>query len=125
MPLIRGAQVTIRLAIILPTYNGANYLAEQLNSLAAQTSKNFVIVIRDDGSTDNTLDVIQSFQIKFPQLIHFVTSAENNLGASGSFSYLMRYVLEHKHELNLDSAYIMFCDQDDIWHEEKWPEKFP
>lgn len=114
-----GYQVTVRLAIILPTYNGASYLAEQLNSLVAQTSKNFVIVIRDDGSTDNTLDVIQSFQIKYPQLIHCVKSAENNLGARGSFSYLMHYVLQHKQELNLDSAYVMFCDQDDIWHEEK------
>ncbi len=108
-----------RVAILLPTFNGEKYLEEQLDSLLAQSYKNLVVVLRDDGSRDGTLDIIHSHLDRFPDTFHWIENKGRNLGASGSFSFLMRYVLEHKKELGLEKAYMMFCDQDDIWVENK------
>ena len=50
-----------RLAILLSTWNGGKFLAEQLDSLFAQSYTNFVVVVRDDGSSDNTLAILQDY----------------------------------------------------------------
>ena len=106
-------------AVLLSTYNGEKYLAEQLDSLLKQSYKNLTVVIRDDGSRDGTLDVIHSYLERFPDTFHWIESDGQNLGAGGSFSFLMQYVLEHKIELGLEKAYMMFCDQDDVWIDNK------
>jgi glycosyltransferase involved in cell wall biosynthesis len=111
--------VSYRIAIVLPTFNGEKFLAEQLESLLNQSYKNLIIVIRDDGSTDNTMGIIRQYQNQFPEQIHVVDSQDKNLGACGSFAFLMQYVLDHKQALELDGAYMMFCDQDDIWNKDK------
>ena len=108
-----------RVAILLPTFNGEKYLEEQLDSLLAQSYKNLVVVLRDDGSRDGTLDIIHSHLDRFPDTFHWIENKGRNLGASGSFSFLMQYALEHKKELGLEKVYMMFCDQDDIWAENK------
>ena len=104
-----------RVAILLPTFNGEKYLAEQLDSLIGQSYENLIIVIRDDGSSDGTLEVIHSYQARFPDRFHKIENDGRNLGASHSFSFLMNYAGTHKEELGLKKAYLMFCDQDDIW----------
>lgn len=104
-----------RVAILLPTYNGEKYLAEQLDSLIAQSYENLIIVIRDDGSSDGTLHTTHAYFEKFPDTFHLIENDGQNLGANGSFSFLTHYVLNHKKELGLEKAYMMFCDQDDIW----------
>lgn len=108
-----------RIAILLPTFNGAKYLAEQLDSLTAQTYENLVLVLRDDGSEDDTLEIVRSHRAISPQKIHVIEDSGSHLGACQSFAYLMQYVLEHKRELGLNKAYMMFCDQDDIWARDK------
>ena len=108
-----------RVAILLPTFNGEKYLSEQLDSLIGQTYENTIIVVRDDGSGDGTWEVTRSYQSKFPQKFLILENDGRNLGASGSFSFLISYVLEHKNELGLTRAYMMFCDQDDIWIRDK------
>ncbi|MEJ2247187.1 MAG: glycosyltransferase family 2 protein [Acidobacteriota bacterium] len=108
-----------RVAILLPTFNGEKYLAEQLDSLIGQSYENRIIVTRDDGSTDSTIEVISSYQAKFPDTFHSIENKGSNLGASSSFAFLMKYVLAHKKDLGLEKAYMMFCDQDDIWAEKK------
>ncbi|MBL4820059.1 MAG: glycosyltransferase family 2 protein [Gammaproteobacteria bacterium] len=108
-----------RIALLLPTYNGEKFLAEQLDSLVSQSYGNFIVVIRDDGSTDGTRKVIQRCRDDYPGLIYIVENDGRNLGASGSFSMLMQYVLDHKQELGLAQAYMMFCDQDDVWFQNK------
>lgn len=115
-----------KLAILLSTYNGSKFLEEQLDSLLGQTNTNFIIVVRDDGSADNSLEILKGFAIGHPDRFHLVDNAAtepsnsgNNLGACGSFSLLMDYVLQHKTELGLEQAYMMFCDQDDVWVEDK------
>ncbi|MCG8414863.1 MAG: glycosyltransferase family 2 protein [Pseudomonadales bacterium] len=110
------------LAVLLPTYNGEKYLPEQLESLLAQSYSNFQIVVRDDGSNDNSAELLKQYAAEYPNRIHLVQSPDNsttNLGASGSFSFLMDYVLENKALLGLGKTYMMFCDQDDVWYPDK------
>ena len=53
-----------KVAILLATYNGSKYIREFLDSLAAQTYTDFELIIRDDGSTDETLEIIHSYSHK-------------------------------------------------------------
>ncbi|MBQ3450586.1 MAG: glycosyltransferase [Synergistaceae bacterium] len=58
--------------ILLAAYNGEKFIAEQLDSLIAQTFKDFRIIIRDDGSNDNTPAIIQDYAEKYPGIIEVV-----------------------------------------------------
>lgn len=108
-----------KIAVLLSTYNGEKFLAEQLDSLVAQSYSNFLLVVRDDGSSDETLSLLQSYAEKHPSLIHLLAQDNDNKGASGGFAFLIDYILQRKSELGLQSAYMMFCDQDDIWFADK------
>jgi len=108
-----------KVAVLLPTYNGARFLRQQLDSLLAQSMQDFVIITRDDGSTDETGSVVQSYLEKAPQQFHLVEDSRGNLGASGNFSLLMQYVLEHGKSMGLHDALLMLCDQDDVWEPDK------
>jgi glycosyltransferase involved in cell wall biosynthesis len=88
---------TIRASIIIPTYNGANKIGLLLESLANQTIKEFEVVIVVDGSTDSTLEVINSFKEKFEKL--YVVWQENggraqarNTGAQKAQSSLLIFI---------------------------------
>jgi len=108
-----------RLAILLSTYNGGEFLGEQLDSILNQSVKDIVIVVRDDGSSDETTAVLARYEKNYSEKFCLLPSDDQNLGAKGSFACLMRYVLENKHALGLDRAYMMFADQDDIWIPQK------
>lgn len=92
---------------MLSTYNGSKYLKEQLDSLQNQTYKNFEIIARDDGSSDNTLEILKAYDVK-------LMDAGKNLGAKGSFTELLSYATA-----NSEAEYFMFCDQDDVWKSDK------
>ena len=113
-------------AVLLSTYNGEKYLSEQLDSLLQQSWRNFSIVVRDDGSEDGTLAILQHYLSRHANKLHQVPAAAesttagcNNLGASAAFGMLMQYVLANKSRLGLSSAYMMLCDQDDVWIADK------
>ena len=108
-----------KIAVLLPTYNGARFLSQQLESLLAQSMQDFVIVTRDDGSTDESRSIVQSYLKKIPEKIYRIEDSSGNLGASGNFSLLMKYVLDHGQALGLQDAYLMLCDQDDVWEPDK------
>ena len=91
-------------AVLLSTYNGEQYLSEQLDSLVAQTHKTLAIHIRDDGSTDGTLDIIRDYQARFPDIFTLYLGA--NIGSSASFCWLLE---------NIQADVYFFCDQDDVW----------
>ena len=57
--------------ILLSTYNGGQYLREQLDSLLAQTCQEWELYIRDDGSSDITLSLIEEYCKEYPEKIHF------------------------------------------------------
>lgn len=108
-----------RIAILLPTWNGERFLRAQVDSLLAQDYPDFIIVCRDDGSRDASPAIIADYAARFPQRFHIVPADGRNLGASGSFAWLMGYVLTHKTALGLASAWVMPSDQDDVWHADK------
>ena len=108
-----------KIVILLSTYNGEDFLAEQLDSLLKQTYSNFIIIIRDDGSTDRTENIIDYYAVKNQGKVHKLSGTRSNIGASSSFSLLMNYVMSEKKALGISRLYMMLCDQDDIWIEEK------
>lgn len=108
-----------KIAVLLSTFNGGRFLGDQLDSILSQNYSNFVIVVRDDGSSDDTLDILSSYMAQQPDKFHLETADKANRGARGSFSYLIEYVLANREQLGLEPAYMMFCDQDDIWYDSK------
>lgn len=102
--------------ILLSTYNGEKYLAEQLDSLLNQTYSNIVIYVRDDGSKDSTLSIIQSYVkkstgAKGSRIVLLDNQEGKNVGYMESFWILLR---------NSEPAdYYAFCDQDDYWFPDK------
>ena len=57
------------IVVLLATYNGQEYLRAQLDSLVQQTFKDFKIIVHDDGSTDDTLEIIAEYQEKYPEMM--------------------------------------------------------
>lgn len=105
-----------RVNVLLSTYNGEKYLSSQLDSLLAQSYKNIYIYIRDDGSTDATLSIINSYIAKYhqsnnPQIILLDNPQKENLGYMKSFWTLL--------EKSAPADYYAFCDQDDFWLPDK------
>lgn len=111
--------MTYSLAILLSTCNGERFLAEQLDSLLRQTRQDFIVVARDDGSSDGSRAVLEAYAARHPDRFHLLPRDSVNRGACASFALLMETVLERGPELGLESAWMMFCDQDDIWLEDK------
>ena len=100
---------TDKIAILMATYNGERFVSEQIESLLKQTYQDWELFIHDDGSEDNTVNIITQLAKEYPTKIHVVEGKETG-GAKYNFFYLMHQV---------DAPYIMFCDQDDIWLETK------
>lgn len=96
------------IAILMSTYNGGQYLQRQLDSVLRQTVADFTLLIRDDGSSDDTLKILEQYDD--PRIR---VTAGGNLGPSGSFLAL----LDEARQIGAD--YVFFCDQDDIWLDNK------
>lgn len=95
----------MKVAILLSTYNGEKYLVDQINSIRKQTFKDWNLFIRDDGSTDKTLNIINRLTRK-DNRIFFIDDKEKHLGPMKSFIKLLN---------DVDADYYFFCDQDDYW----------
>ncbi len=95
--------------VLLSTYNGAQYLPQQLESILGQDCPNLHLLIRDDGSTDTTVSILHEYEAKYPQIKLIVGK---NIGVVASFFALILAV-----PTNAD--FVAFCDQDDIWLSQK------
>lgn len=96
--------------ILLAAYNGEKYLCEQLDSIMEQTFKDFVITIRDDGSTDSTPEIIEKYCKKYPSKIRALPAGDKP-SADENFRYLIA---------NANSgSYFCLCCQDDVWEPTK------
>jgi len=96
-------------SVLMATYNGRRFIREQLDSLLAQTYEDWHLYIQDDGSIDDTLNIVKAYQDR-DRRIHILPSAPPNIGACGNFTRLME---------RAPGYYFMFCDQDDIWLPDK------
>jgi glycosyltransferase involved in cell wall biosynthesis len=90
--------------VIIPTYNRSHIVTDAINSVLAQTLKNFQLIIIDDGSTDNTRNVLATYQGK----VEYFYKA--NGGASSARNVGLRMA---------KGKYVAFLDSDDIWHSER------
>ncbi|NLO08883.1 MAG: glycosyltransferase family 2 protein [Clostridiales bacterium] len=97
------------ISIIMTTYNGEKYLEEQLVSILSSTYKDFELYIIDDGSQDNTMEILERYKEKYPDKLH-VSRNETNLGVTLNFLTAVS---------KTTSEYIMLCDQDDVWKVDK------
>ena len=94
------------LATIIPTYNNAILVREAIYSILNQPEKNIIVVVVDDGSTDNTLDILKQIERKEKRLI--IISQENK-GVSVARN---RGIIEC---IRLGVQYLAFLDSDDVW----------
>lgn len=95
--------------ILMATYNGEQYIDEQIRSILRQSYSHWQLLIRDDGSTDKTCEKLEQYA-REDSRIHVVQDRRGNLGVTGNFGVL----------LEMSTApYIMFADQDDVWESEK------
>lgn len=94
-------------AILLCTYNGARFLAEQLDSLESQTHQNWVVIASDDGSSDSTLEILRQYKAKWP-------SGKLTIRNGPQKGFCQNFLsLACDPEIKAD--YYAFCDQDDVW----------
>ncbi len=95
--------------VLMSTYNGELYLPEQIESIMQQKDVNVSLLIRDDGSKDNTENIVKQFQGKYPNRIDFYRG--KNLGPAKSYLDLIKTAKKYE--------YYAFADQDDYWEKEK------
>lgn len=103
-----------KLAICLATYNGSKYLSDQINSILNQTYKDWHLYIRDDGSKDKTVEIIDDFVKRYPQKITKLQNVTGGGNSQRNFLTILKWVSQH-----IDPDFYMLCDQDDIWLPEK------
>ncbi len=92
--------------VLLATYDGARWLPELLDSLLNQTEQRFMILARDDRSSDDTFQILRKFRSHHPGKLQIIEDDSGNLGVKGNFNRLMECS---------SAPYVMFCDQDDVW----------
>jgi len=96
------------LSILLATYNGEKYIEAQLDSIISQTYRDFLLYISDDHSSDDTWEILQRYAARYP----FIRLSRNQqrIGLVRNFEKLLTLC---------KSRYIAFCDQDDLWAQQK------
>ena len=96
-----------RVCVLMSTYNGERFIEEQLRSLKNQEEVDVQVLVRDDGSTDRTLDILNQWQ----QTGFLTWYRGENLKPARSFLNLICEAPE--------TEYYAFCDQDDVWLNDK------
>lgn len=92
------------ISVALATYNGSRFIREQIDSILAQTMGDFEIIICDDCSSDNTIEILQEYCSKDERIHIYKNSA--NIGFKKNFEKILSLC---------KGEFIAFCDQDDIW----------
>lgn len=99
--------MSTKVVIAMATYNGVAFLEEQVASLRAQDHADWTLLVRDDGSSDGTHELLARLARADPRLRVLEPGAR--LGASGNFAAVLREAREAAAE------YVFPCDQDDVW----------
>ncbi len=87
------------ISVMMPTYNNGKYIKQAIDSIYIQNYENMEIIVVDDGSTDNTKEIVKSYK----DIKYFYTE-------HGGISHARNIALE-----NSEGEYIAFCDSDDYW----------
>ncbi|HEL2383752.1 TPA: glycosyltransferase family 2 protein [Streptococcus suis] len=100
----------MKVNILMSTYNGQQFLAEQIRSIQEQTFADWTLLIRDDGSSDQTKDLLQDFARQDSRIRLIDIEELKNIGVIKSFHRLVQYE---------KADYYFFSDQDDVWLPDK------
>jgi len=93
-------------SVVIPTYNRATILKETIKSVLSQTYRNFEVIIADDGSTDNTKEIVQSFK---DNRISYIWQENSGTPAAARNTAIK----------NAKGEFIAFLDSDDLWFPKK------
>lgn len=96
-----------QVVILLSTYNGENFLREQLDSVLMQDDVDIRVLVRDDGSSDGTIKILEEYQ----KQVNLSWYSGENMRPAKSFMHLLCAAP--------DADFYAFCDQDDVWMPEK------
>ncbi|HDL08042.1 MAG TPA: glycosyltransferase, partial [Desulfobacteraceae bacterium] len=97
-----------KIFILMGTYNGSPFLAEQLQSIQNQDLRDWTLLVRDDGSKDDTCNIVADFTKKDNRIV-YISDDNKHLGVIGNYGRLMRAAMDSGAET------IFFSDQDDVW----------
>jgi rhamnosyltransferase len=100
------------LAILLSSFNGGRFIAEQINSIRRQSYSDWTLIVRDDGSSDDTVAIVESLASQ-DRRIRLLRDTKGNLGPAGSFGALLAHARE------AGAPYVALADQDDVWLQTK------
>jgi glycosyltransferase involved in cell wall biosynthesis len=95
-------------SVVMCTYNGAQYLREQLDSILQQTYPIQELIVQDDCSTDNTVAIVREYMTQCPCIKLYIN--EHNLGYNKNFKDIL---------MKATGDFIAISDQDDVWFPEK------
>lgn len=98
--------------VLMATYNGGKYIENQLLSLIGQTFQDWILYIHDDGSTDETIQIVKKYQ-KIDARVLLIEDGITFGNAGLNFLHLLQFSA---------AQFTVFCDQDDIWLEHKLEE---
>lgn len=107
---INRASTDKSVGVVIATYNGEKYIAQQLQSIIEQTRKPDIIVISDGGSIDNTVVKCKEVLSKYDDIRSIMLTSEKPLNVSANFQ---------KGIMNCNADYVFFADQDDVWKPDK------
>lgn len=99
--------MTKKVNVLLSAYNGEAYIRQQIESILEQSYQNIELYVRDDGSSDGTLDILREYEAKGQLRLE----AGENVGFVKSFQWLIAHGGE--------ADYYAFSDQDDVWFPDK------
>lgn len=101
--------IEMKVDVIVATYNSNGYVKEQLNSILSQTYQNIRVLVRDDGSSDETVSIIKSIALKDDRVVLIEDDLISN-GVGENFKRLLKYC---------SAEYVLLSDQDDVWLDNK------
>lgn len=97
--------------IVMATYNGAKFIRQQIDSIIAQSFTNWSLLVHDDGSIDDTVNIIKDYEQKDSRIKLLGDGLEFH-NSTANFIHLLKNV-------DKTADYICLCDQDDIWNDNK------
>ncbi len=101
-----------RIYIVMATYNGAQWLDEQLASIQSQSYDNWVLMVSDDGSEDETLAILEQVVVQ-DERVQLLPSRNGTAGHVSNFEYLLTEATA------CEAEYVFLADQDDVWEPQK------
>lgn len=102
-----------KILVLMSTYNGEKYICQQLESIISQKNVDLTVLVRDDGSTDKTVEKLKEYKER--SSFDFIIEEGENIGCKESFFWLIKEAAKSY----IDYDYYAFADQDDVWMSDK------